>query len=121
MSLIITDASRTAKAAQDDARPRGQTGTGRLTRYLAILEDNKKASRFVPDDAALALDMAGFVRNRLRGGRAAPGSLWRCLALALVQTSRTRPRNNAPTHPRPSLWRQARKQPPRGVERRQAA
>ena len=106
MSLIITDASRTAKAAQDDADPEARQELARLTRYLAILEDNKKASRFVPDDAALALDMAGFVRNRH----------WRW-----CRPARTRPRNNAPTHPRPSLWRQARKQPPRGVERRQAA
>ncbi len=91
MSLIITDASRTAKAAQDDADPEARQELARLTRYLAILEDNKKASRFVPDDAALALDMAGFVRNRLRnrlrGGRAAPGSPLARLALALVQTS----------------------------------
>lgn len=87
MSLIITDASRTAKAAQDDANPEARLELARLTRYLAILEDNKKASRFVPDDAALALDMAGFVRNRLRGGRAAPGSSLARLALALVQTS----------------------------------
>ena len=87
MSLIITDASRTAKAAQDDADPEARLELARLTRYLAILEDNKKASRFVPDDAALALDMAGFVRNRLRGGRAAPGSSLARLALVLVQTS----------------------------------
>ena len=116
MSLIITDASRTAKAAQDDADPEARLELARLTRYLAILEDNKKASRFVPDDAALALDMAGFVRNRLR--RAA---LWRAWHWRWCRPARTRPRNNAPTHPRPSLWRQARKQPPRGVERRQAA
>lgn len=87
MSLIITDASRTTKTAQDDADPEARQELARLTRYLAILEDNKKASRFVPDDAALALDMAGFVRNRLRGGRASPGSSLARLALALVQTS----------------------------------
>ena len=56
MSLILTDASLTAKAAQDDADPEARQDLARLTRYLAILEDNKKASRFVPDDEALALD-----------------------------------------------------------------
>lgn len=86
MSLILTDASLTAKTAQDDADPEARQDLARLTRYLAILEDNKKASRFVPDDAALALDMAGFVRNRLCGGRAAPESSLARLALALVQT-----------------------------------
>ncbi len=35
--------------------------------YLTVLEDNKKASRFLPDDASLALDMAQFVCNRIQG------------------------------------------------------
>ncbi len=86
MSLLSTDVSLTTKNAQDDADPEAREDLARITRYLAILEDNKKASRFVPDDAALALDMAGFVRNRLCGGRAAPGSSLARLALSLVQT-----------------------------------
>lgn len=86
MSLLSTDVSLTTKNAQDDADPEAREDLARITRYLAILEDNKKASRFVPDDAALALDMAGFVRNRLCGGRAAPGSSRARLALSLVQT-----------------------------------
>ncbi len=64
MSLLSTDVSLTTKNAQDDADPEAREDLARITRYLAILEDNKKASRFVPDDAALAL----AVRRARRAG-----------------------------------------------------
>ena len=97
MSLLITDASRTAKAAQDDADPEARQELARLTRYLAILEDNKKASRFVPDDAALA-------QTGCAAGAPRQAALWRAWHWRWCRPARTRPRNNALTHPRPSLW-----------------
>ncbi|MBQ7457290.1 MAG: hypothetical protein IJS54_06780 [Desulfovibrio sp.] len=35
--------------------------------YLTVLEDNKKAACFIPDDAAMALDLACFVCDRYQG------------------------------------------------------
>lgn len=87
MSLGISDAFLTAMAQQGNGLMADDADLARLTRYLAVLEDNKKAARFIPDDAALALDMAGFVRNRLQGGKAASGSSLARLALALVHTA----------------------------------
>ena len=87
MSLVISDAFLSAMAPQDNGLMADDADLARLTRYLAVLEDNKKATRFIPDDAALALDMAGFVRNRLHGGQTAPGSSLARLALALVHTA----------------------------------
>ncbi|MBQ3060123.1 MAG: hypothetical protein IJD16_07410 [Desulfovibrio sp.] len=87
MSLGISDAFLTTVARQRGAELESNAELSMLTRYLAVLEDNKKASSFIPDDAALALDMAGFVRNRLHGGRAASGSSIARLALSLVHTS----------------------------------
>ena len=86
MSLGISDAFLTTMARQSGAELESNAELSMLTRYLAVLEDNKKASSFIPDDAAMALDMAGFVRNRLYG-RAAPGSSIARLALSLVHTS----------------------------------
>ncbi|MBD5627373.1 MAG: hypothetical protein HDQ90_07855, partial [Desulfovibrio sp.] len=51
----------------------------------------KNASRFVPNDAAVALDMAGFVRRRVGGGRPGPALSTARLALALVQPGEEMP------------------------------
>ena len=57
-----------------------------LERYLAVLEANKKAGRTAVTDAVLALDMAGFVRGRLRESEGRPcGASAAVLALALVR------------------------------------
>ena len=56
-----------------------------IQRYLAVLEENRKASRATLTDADMAMDMAGFVRRQLRNplqGYAISPAL---LALALVQ------------------------------------
>lgn len=90
MSLILNQPSLTPLKRTDE--PPGREGElSNLDRYLAILEDNKKASRFVPDDAAVALDMAGFVRHRVSGGRAAFGISTARLALTLAQTAARTP------------------------------
>ena len=56
-----------------------------VERYLAVLEENKKACRSALTDADMALDMAGFVRRQLcnsaRQSRMSPA----LLALALVR------------------------------------
>lgn len=62
----------------------------KLDLYLSIVENNKKSSRFIPDDALLALDMAGFVRGRIAGKSLLPVSAAR-LALSLVQPCRADP------------------------------
>ena len=85
MSLMTSNYTQMAEAAQDVDNAEARENLARLDRYVAILEDNKNATRFVPDDASLALDMAGFVRTRLRNGRGRPASSIARLALALVQ------------------------------------
>ncbi len=87
MSLIRTDESRTDKKQPDSFDPGAQEELAQVSRYLAVLEENRGASRFVLDDAALALDMAGFVKNRLHKGHIAPASPLARLALALVHKS----------------------------------
>ncbi|MDO5484018.1 MAG: hypothetical protein Q4F27_03835, partial [Desulfovibrionaceae bacterium] len=70
MSLGISDTFVTTSVRQGNFCTEGSEELAQLTRYLTVLEENKKAASFVPDDAMMALDMAGFVRNRLCGGRA---------------------------------------------------
>lgn len=60
-----------------------------LDRYLAIMETNKAASRFVPNDVMLALDMVGFVRDHLAGANSAAKVSTARMALALVQPLQT--------------------------------
>lgn len=87
MSLILTDESEIREKAAGNAKRGEHEESAQISRYLAVLEENRGASRFVLDDAALALDMAGFVKNRLRKGRAAQANPLARLALALVQKS----------------------------------
>ena len=85
MSLILNHASLGPLTQRPDEPPGTHQELSKIDRYLDILEDNKNACRFVPNDAAVALDMAGFVRRRVGGGR--PGHVLSAarLALALVQ------------------------------------
>lgn len=87
MSLILTNQTGTDKKPPDSSDPGAHEELAQVSRYLAVLEENRGASRFVLDDAALALDMAGFVKNRLQKGHAARASPLARLALALVQKS----------------------------------
>ena len=56
-----------------------------VERYLAVLEENKKACRSALTDADMALDMAGFVRRQLRRPAQMPRMSPALLALALVR------------------------------------
>lgn len=56
-----------------------------IERYLAVLEDNRRACRADLNDADVALDMAGFVRQQLRGRAGSPPLSSALLALALVR------------------------------------
>ena len=56
-----------------------------VERYLAVLEDNRKACRTDLTDADMALDMAGFVRRRLHGSPEYPRISSALMALALVR------------------------------------
>lgn len=68
--------------AADPPRSRNLT---LIERYLAVLEENKRACRAALTDADMALDMAGFVRRRLQKPAATEGLSSALLALALVR------------------------------------
>ncbi len=56
-----------------------------IQRYLAVLEENKKAICAALTDADMAMDMAGFVRRQLRNPLQRHSISPALLALALVQ------------------------------------
>lgn len=86
MSLIINSVQSSPQwNLYGDSQAEESREAELLDRYLAIMETNKKSSRFVPDDALLALDMAGFVTGRLANPDLAPQVSAARLALALVQ------------------------------------
>ena len=85
MSLILNHTSFEPLSQRPDEPPGTRQELTKIDRYLDILEDNKNASRFVPNDAAVALDMAGFVRRRVGDGKPGPALSAARLALALVQ------------------------------------
>lgn len=85
MSLILNNTSLEPLSQRPDEPPGNHQDLSKIDRYLDILEDNKNASRFVPNDAAVALDMAGFVRRQVGGAASGPGLSAARLALALVQ------------------------------------
>lgn len=66
--------------------PGEQASLNQIDNYLAVLEDNRKAARFLPSDAALALDMANFVCERLHGRQGRKFVPASRLSLALIQT-----------------------------------
>lgn len=85
MSLILNHTSLEPLIKRPDEPPGTRQDLAKIDRYLDVLNDNKNASRFVPNDAAVALDMAGFVRRRVGNGRSGPVLSTPRLALALVQ------------------------------------
>lgn len=91
MSLILNYDSSPQWNAYDCGPVEDSRDAALLDRYLAIMEANKKSSRFVPDDALLALDMAGFVRGQIGAKRPAPKVSAARLALALVQPQQHTP------------------------------
>ncbi len=91
MSMIVDNSLFTS--IDNVAGPAGEEHRDlvKLDRYLAIIESNKDSCRFVPSDAMLALDMAGFVRGHI-AGHSAQGSICASrLALALVQPCQRAP------------------------------
>ncbi len=83
MSLILNN-TRSTEAVRDIGNLEARRDMAALERYLAVLEENRKACCFVPDDAAAAIDMARFVCGRRHGGEIAPMSAAR-MAMALIQ------------------------------------
>lgn len=92
MSLILNHLSHEPQTKRPEEPPGSHQELSKIDRYLDILQDNKNASRFVPNDAALALDMASFVRRQVGSCQSASALSIARLALALVQ-----PCNEAPT------------------------
>ena len=85
MSLILNNNCSTQWNPPEDCQIEDLRNAAALDRYLAILEANMSSSRFVPDDALLALDMAGFVSGAIRNSSLRPQVSAGRLALALVQ------------------------------------
>lgn len=88
MSLILNNSCSENWRQHEDCQIEDLRNAAALDRYLAILEANKTSSRFVPDDALLALDMAGFVSGAIRNSHLNPQVAVNRLALALVQPQR---------------------------------
>lgn len=91
MSLILNSTTSPQWNIYDDGPAEDVHNAELLDRYLAIMETNRKSSRFIPNDALMALDMAGFVRGQIDNSRhAQPVSVAR-LALALVHSQTQAP------------------------------
>lgn len=91
MSLILNDNVNVKDLSQSFELRMNHPDIDRLDRYLAIIETNKKSSQFVPNDALLALDMAGFAMGQLKNRKNMPDISIGRLAMALVQPERTLP------------------------------
>ncbi|MDD4701597.1 MAG: hypothetical protein PHI96_05195 [Desulfovibrio sp.] len=86
MSQRIADAFLSENGPQDRPAPyHEEYDLALIQRYLAVLEDNKKASRSAISDAGMAMDMAGFVRQQLQNTASRPRLSPALMALALVQ------------------------------------
>lgn len=85
MSLVLNDKWPQARTYENDDFIEDQRDLDRLGRYLAIMETNKKSCNFVPNDALMALDMAGFVRDCLNGQSIGTQISAARMALSLVQ------------------------------------
>lgn len=86
MSQRINDAFLSENGPQDrSATYYEEHDLALVQRYLAVLEQNKKACRSAVSDADLAMDMAGFVRRKLQNTAQRPLASSALLALALVQ------------------------------------
>ncbi|MBR3663519.1 MAG: hypothetical protein IKN64_02550 [Desulfovibrio sp.] len=84
--MSLTTTLHQSEGPQKIRSPGNSAELNRLDSYLTVLEDNRKAARFVPDDAALALDMARFVCGRLHGREDPSFIPVMRLAMSLVQT-----------------------------------
>lgn len=91
MSMIQNNYSLDTFSRQDDAETEDERNLARLNRYLAILENNRKAASFVPDEALVALDMAEFVRQRLHHKNLHSSPSAARMALSLVQRGQQAP------------------------------
>ena len=84
MSQRITDTFLSGTGPPERLAPE-EHDLALIQRYLAVLEENKKACRAAVTDADMALDMAGFVRRQLRRPAQLPRMSPALLALALVR------------------------------------
>ena len=84
MSQRITDAFLSETGPPERLAPE-EHDLAVIQRYLAVLEENKKACCSALTDADLAMDMAGFVRRTLQNSAQRPLASPALLALALVQ------------------------------------
>lgn len=85
MSLFLNEKLQSGANIYEGDLESNNPDIERLDQYLALIESNRKSSQFVPDDAFLALDMAGHSISRLNNNNLnQPPSISR-LALALVQ------------------------------------
>lgn len=88
MSLILNHTCSQQLNPPDDCRIEDLRDAAAIDRYLAILEANKASSAFVPNDALLTLDMAGFVSGAIRNSHPSQPVSVNRLALALMQAHR---------------------------------
>ena len=84
--MSLTTTLHQAEGSQKIRSPGNGADLNRLDSYLTVLEDNRKAARFVPNDAVLALDMARFVCGRLYGREDRSFIPVMRLAMSLVQS-----------------------------------
>ena len=84
MSQRITDAFLSETGPPERLAPE-EHDLAVIQRYLAVLEENKKACCAAVTDADMAMDMAGFVRRQLRNPQQRHSIPHTLLALALVQ------------------------------------
>lgn len=85
MSLILNNTTSTQWTLPQDGQIEDLRDSSALDRYLSILEANRKSSSFVPNDALLALDMAGFVAGAINNSNPHSQVSAGRLALALMQ------------------------------------
>ena len=84
MSQRITDTFLSGTGPPERLAPE-EHDLALIQRYLAVLEENKKAICAALTDADMAMDMAGFVRRQLRNPQQRHSIPHTLLALALVQ------------------------------------
>lgn len=85
MSLVLNEVLHVPQNTQSEGSLEDHRDLASLETYLAIVENNQKSCRFIPNDAMLALDMAGFVSGRLHSERWNGRLSAARLSLALVQ------------------------------------
>lgn len=90
--MSLTDNYQGLREGTHKIRSPGELETlSKIDSYLAVLEDNRKSSRFLPTDMSLALDMANFVCERLHGREERKFIPAKRLSLMLVQNQTEHP------------------------------